>query len=262
MPNWVNNVVTITGSSNDVQAFLDHIAIVPKFAEHEQGETPKNTFSFHSFVTPKDMTLEEYLGVDSNGMGRSGGKWYDWNNIHWNTKWDACHAEVDSSPGEVTLRFDTAWGAPSPVIEAMSAKFPNLDIQVWWEEEQGFGEEYHIRGSIVTNYIEWDIPSCHADYEERGREGDCVCGWDDDVENWYEDCPGKTKHTYIVEVVTKYYVAANNEQDAIEAAKAEESGYDLPAGATVKTVEYSEEYRSAGVQEVDVDEPEVRVVSG
>ena len=256
MPNWVNNVVTITGTSNDMRAFVEHIGTKPEFAESDQTD-----FSFHSFVTPKGVTLEEYWGVDTNGMGKSGGTWYEWNNTHWNTKWDACHAEVIVGPSDIVLRFDTAWSPPSPVIEAMSAKFPALNIDVWWEEEQGFGEEYTIQGSIVTGHRDWDSPNSHADYVERSREEDCVCGWNDDVEEWYEDCPGKTRHTYIVEVVTKYYITANNEGDAIEAAKAEESGYDLPDGADVKNIEYAEEYRSAGVQEVDVDESEVRVVS-
>lgn len=256
MPNWVHNVVTITGTSEDMRAFAEHIGTKPEFAEQDQTD-----LSFHSFVTPKDITLEEYWGVDATGMGRSGGKWYDWNTARWNTKWDACHSEVVIGPSDIVLTFDTAWGAPSPVIEAMSAQFPSLNISVWWEEEQGYGEEYTIQGSIVTGYNEWSTPESHADYVNRGREGDCVCGWEDDPEEWYLDCPGKVKNTYIVEVVTKYYISANGMNDALEAAKAEESGYDLPSGTEIKNIEYAEEYRTAGVQEVDVDEPEVRVVS-
>jgi len=257
MPNWVNNVVTITGTSDDMRAFVELIGTKPEFSNDDQTD-----LSFHSFITPKDMTLEEYHGIEhSSGMGTTGGKWYEWNNTYWNTKWDACHAEVIIGPSDVVLRFDTAWSPPSPVIEAMSVKFPALNFEVWWEEEQGFGEEYTIQGSIVTGHKDWDTPSSHADYAERGREEDCICGWDDDVEGWYADCPGKVRNTYIVEVVTKYYVTANNMDDALEAAKSEESGYDLPAGAEIKSVEYAEEYRNAGVQEVDVDESEVRVVS-
>jgi hypothetical protein len=256
MPNWVYNRISITGPEDDRIAFLEHIEDTPKLAGNEPSP-----FSFHSFVTP-DLTKEEYLGtpVEGSSFGETkGGVWYDWNNAHWNTKWDACNAEVSVDPTSVYISFETAWSHPLPVIEAMSAKYPALEFDVWWEEEQQYGAEYTMKANILTSMEEWDSPSSHADYVKRDDEDGCWCANSSDPDDWFDDCPGKTKSVYVVEVVTKYYVQARTEVDALEAAKAAESGYDLPEAAEIKDVEYAEEYRNAGTKEED--ESEVRVVS-
>ena len=50
--------------------------------------------------------------------------WYDWNRKHWGTKWNAYESKLD---GDV-LRFETAWSAPHPVLEALSSATPKALI--------------------------------------------------------------------------------------------------------------------------------------
>lgn len=235
MPNWVSNSIYITSNSNDpkveLQKFLDHIASTPDLA----GEDNQH-FSFHSFVTTK-MTKEEYDNA-----------WYDWNYENWDTKWDAHEAVIGSDSTSISLNFETAWSPPEKVTVAMASMFPDLTFEVWWEEEQGFGGKYTLHGETYTNYDSWDIPESHADYVARDREDSCMCACEGDSEYWFDDCPGKQKTTYIVEVVTKYYVEARSSEDAVKAAEAEESGYDLPADTTVSNIEYADEYRCVGAK--------------
>lgn len=248
MPNWVRNQIDIFGTIDKVKEFQDHIAIKPEFYSEGEGE---HGFSFHSFITPQDMTVDEYKGtVSVTGptgavVGTSGGNWYDWNIANWNTKWDACDVNIAISnttmSEAMSISFDTAWSPPEPVFLAMVEQYPDLTFEVWWEEEQGFGGRYVGKNGILECTESWDIPESHADYESQNK--DCVCSYESDEVYWFEDCPGKQKNSYVVEVVTKYYVIARNDDDAIEAAKASESGYDLPDGAEVTNVEYAEEYR-------------------
>lgn len=249
MPNWVDNAVTITGPNEELARFMELIGNRPKFASEDQTD-----FSFHSFITlPDEVDPEVYHGPSGwkNGekVGDSEYNWYTWNNNNWLTKWDACDQDVTASLGEngeinqIYITFQTAWAPPEPVFEEMGKQFPTLDIRVWWEEEQGFGAEFTMHNNNVTLVESWDIPNSHEDYVKRDNADGCVCSWAEDKTDWYDDCPGKEKVVFTVEVVTKVYVEARNEEHAIEAAKAEESGYDIPNGATIRKALYSDEYR-------------------
>lgn len=50
--------------------------------------------------------------------------WYGWSNQCWGTKWDACDAEVDNEKQEFV--FDTAYGAPLPVVCELVKRFPDI----------------------------------------------------------------------------------------------------------------------------------------
>ena len=239
MPNWVYNNISIGGPSDELARFMDLIGQKPYFADDNQSD-----FSFHTFITPIGITVEEY-----NGRDGTNGIWYEWNNANWNTKWDASDISVGASVSDdgvvqqVDLHFNTAWSPPSPVFLKMSEEFPTLNFHVHWEEEQGFGEEYTLKNASMNNFNSWDIPDSHTDYVERGDEEGCVCAWNDDKDEWYNDCPGKQVSVYTVEVVTKYVIQALNEEQALASAEAEESGYSLPDGVKVRSVEFADDYR-------------------
>jgi hypothetical protein len=257
MPNWVDNTILVRGSHEELTRFKNHIDTQPEYAQ----EGDYDGFSFHSFITlPKGADKEVYLGTHGVVAGEEVGKedinWYNWNTTNWNTKWDACDVDVSLSSlptGElesIFITYRTAWSPPEPVWPAMSRMFPELLFKFWYEEEQGWGGEVVITDNIITAQHSWDIPDSHADY--MAQDKDCVCSWDDDTDSWYEDCPGKCVNVYTIEVVTKMYIQAGNEEQALEAAKAEESGYNLPDDTAVKKVLYSDEYRITNVEEQEV----------
>lgn len=75
--------------------------------------------------------------------------WYEWCPKNWGTKWNAYDHSVEPQPDDLCeVRFDTAWAHPYPVIEALSAKFPDEIIEVKYADED-FGSNcgrYKIKG--------------------------------------------------------------------------------------------------------------------
>ena len=254
MPNWVYNNITITGDSDELEKFSTHIAKKPKYTQDNQG-----AFSFHSFVTlPDEVDPDEYHGINGwkggEKLGDSEYNWYNWNNANWFTKWDASDPDVHimtnavSRPTSISLTFSTAWAPPEPVFVAMSTQFPTLTFGVHWEEEQGFGAELEIIAGSVNQVDAWDIPSSHAEHIVRDKE--CVCAWDDDPADWYDDCPRDEQTVYVVESITKHIIKANSPTDALLAAEAEDAGNDAVQNTEIIKTMYSEEYR---VKEMEQD---------
>jgi hypothetical protein len=212
MPNWVYNTMNVTGDAEDVATFIHEMAtpipshIYPEgghIALDKQWETTETVFSFWNAVAPTD--LEAYFTGDA---------WYNWNCANWGVKWDAKvdepsidtldKYELVDGTGGVTYRFDTAWGTPTEVFQALAKKYPHLHISIEFEEEQGWGGEYVAEGGELSLVSEYDIPNSHADYAERGREDSCECSWGE-LDNMYDDCPAKmdseTDESKLLEVV-------------------------------------------------------------
>jgi len=62
--------------------------------------------------------------------------WYDWCPKHWGTKWDAYGQPDDGYPKDaLKFEFQTAWGHPFQVIEALSTKLPTVTFSVWYADE-------------------------------------------------------------------------------------------------------------------------------
>ena len=86
--------------------------------------------------------------------------WYGWATENWGTKWnnDPNTQVVENEAG--TLRFDTAWSMPEPVIEELSRQNPELAFEIKWADEDiGFnvGMRRYRDGCLV--------------YEDSPREG-------------------------------------------------------------------------------------------
>lgn len=189
MPNWVFNSVGVTGTPEQIDAFLENAKKPTPFCANDDHQ---REFNFHSFITPPADKVDEYLGrsgfIDGKIVGDGEFNWYQWNNANWDTKWNACDVQIDRfSPTGVTVRFDTAWSPPMPIFKALGEQFPHLDFDIEYEEEQGWGGALNYVKGELTFESDWDIPSSHEEYASRGR--DCICSWEDDDENWYEDCP-------------------------------------------------------------------------
>ena len=199
MPNWVYNNMNVTGKEDDVKQFIaDMSQPIKTFKSNPEDkwghldaqweEYSDVVFSFWNAIAPTD--LEHYF---------TGENWYNWNTANWGVKWDAKVDEttVDQlDKGElangkyyVTYRFETAWAPPSEVFVALAEKYPHLEFDIEWEEEQGFGAELSIVDGEVSVVKEWDIPSSHADYVERGNEDSCMCANYDDPDEMFDDCP-------------------------------------------------------------------------
>lgn len=216
MPNWVYNNLSIEGTEEaitKVKAQLNK-PIVKQYGEDKEATTYSNPiFSFWNIIAPPEDKLEEYFGThgfaDGKKQGESEYNWYNFNNSKWGTKWDVAVSDgekwseteiTNESATHISYRFNTAWSPPLPVIEELSVQHPELQITLEYEEEQGWGGEIYwdSEGSSIVN--EYDIPNSHKDYVDRDNEDGCVCSHEEDEDNWYNDCPNKTKPIELHEV--------------------------------------------------------------
>ena len=217
MPNWVSNTLTVNGGSPDNPEMIEFLSLVGKevpqgWVENDKGEQTElryddnGGFSFLAFVAPPADRIEEYYGkhgwVDGEQVGDTKINWYNWNNDNWGCKWDCSDVYVWTEESEdnrsfFQVQFSTPWSPPEQFIDKLVKRFPSLSINLNWEEEQGFGAEWQYDPTNaeagLTIVEQWDIPDSHAGYVERDREDSCYCGWQDDPNDWYEDCPDRAE---------------------------------------------------------------------
>ncbi len=170
MPNWVYNTLEISADKETIAKIKKQLNASYSIMVQNQVTTYNNpVISFWNITKPTD--LEAY----------SGEGWYYWNNENWGTKWDISvpdegYAETRISVDEETLlayEFQTAWSPPLPVIRDLSIQYPEAQINLSYEEEQGWGGEMQFNNGEHTQIREYDIPSSHAEMIER--RGECYC---------------------------------------------------------------------------------------
>ena len=161
MPNWCMNNLTIShDDSTKLQEFVD---------AYNNGKT-----------------CEHFLPVPSGYYDDQ--RWYNWCCNNWGTKWDfgkdEYHDPAEIVNHEVDISFNTAWSPPLPAIEQLSLQYPELEMTLEYEEEQGWGGEMTIVNGETIGEREYDIPTSHADFVERDQECHfCL------FETPAEDCP-------------------------------------------------------------------------
>lgn len=213
MPNWVFNSLSIDGDKEQIQKVKAQLnaPYERKFHNGREDKIDVETYSnpvisFWNICRPPEDKLDEYEGVhgyaDGERQGDSAFNWYNFNNREWGTKWDIGVSDsnkysdtemTNDSENSLGYRFQTAWSPPIEAIEKLSAQYPELEITLDWEEEQGFGGVYVFQDGEHSIEKEWDIPDSHADYVERDNEDGCACANSEDVDDWYSDCPGAKK---------------------------------------------------------------------
>lgn len=254
MPNHVYNSLQASGTAEDLQALKDKLETKPRFAlEDDWVSMGTSQFSYHSFVTPDEsITQDEYHEKHGSGpdgpIGHTAGNWYNWNNNHWNTKWDAYdvdlnwHFDSNKDLTSLTVSWQSAWDAPYPVFKAMVEQHPTLDWDFEWQEEQGWGGQAVGQDGDFSVTKEWDIPNSHADWADIGKTDECRCSWGDDPNDYFTDCPEYEPDTpvkFTIEVTTRYVVESTTEERAKETVEAYESGYEMPEHSQVLDVEYN-----------------------
>lgn len=170
MPNWVYNSLSIEGSKEliaDVKRMLNepfkksHDSWNMATGQMEISETAYSNpvFAFHNIYNhiQDGVSDEEYLKQPDHTLPIAeaimfkGNSWYDWNVRNWGTKWDVAirHGEeypetelMEEDETSLSYRFNTAWSPPLPAIEKLSQQYPDLEFNLSYEEEQGWGGEY------------------------------------------------------------------------------------------------------------------------
>jgi len=93
--------------------------------------------------------------------------WYEWRSDnspgHWGTKWNAYGfgEYAPYKPGSGTIRFNTAWSSPEPILQRLSEMFPNTQFQHRWADEDmgvNVGMQLWENGDIVDR----ELPDAHS----------------------------------------------------------------------------------------------------
>jgi hypothetical protein len=124
MPNWCNNQVTFSGTTEDINNIIE---FVEGDMDLVDGSLIVEPFSLDAIIPmPADLLV--------------GDGWYGWRNENWGTKWDATNGDMfdDSKEGFVSYSFDTAWSPPEPIYNALKEKYPEVRIS-WFYDEPGMG---------------------------------------------------------------------------------------------------------------------------
>lgn len=80
--------------------------------------------------------------------------WYSWSREAWGTKWNAYSQDLRE---DGVIKFETAWNTPEPVFIALSRKYPDVEINVRYADEDfghNVGEFTYKAGEMVYE----DIP--------------------------------------------------------------------------------------------------------
>lgn len=98
--------------------------------------------------------------------------WYDWRRRFWGTKWNAMNFKTEDAD---TVRFDTAWTPPLPVIEKLAEMFPGKEIELTWADE-GIGSN---TGHLVIGENGEEVE--FVEYEDNSQQAyeACVLCWQD-----------------------------------------------------------------------------------
>ena len=149
MPNWCNNRVDIyIKDEKNIEEFLEFIK-----GESDQGDIIP--FSFASIMPEPDYettpvaktfpqakaamakTEEDKAVALKNEPTIREDSWRDWRLQNWGTKWDLTKdIQFDVEEDYIHMQFDTAWGPPQGIYNALVEKFPNISI-TWFYDEPG-----------------------------------------------------------------------------------------------------------------------------
>lgn len=95
--------------------------------EHLLGERP-NISKF------RDDEFDIFIQCLKNLRNTGHMSWYSWSLENWGTKWNA-YGQFDKRDTEDTIYFETAWSSPVNLIVELSTKFPNVEFNLCYADE-------------------------------------------------------------------------------------------------------------------------------
>ena len=193
MPNWCFNYLTVEGPQSEITRLKAQVG-APFTKKHEnynmetgKMETKEYTYSnpifaFHNIYNHRQDNVSDEVYESQNDYSQpkekllafEGNNWYDWNVRNWGTKWDVGVSDNEKYPDTsldmeasdtLGYRFNTAWSPPIEAITKLSAQYPNLEMNLSFEEEQGWGGEVEFLNGNAT-----EIES----YENKCRDCDSI----------------------------------------------------------------------------------------
>lgn len=176
MPNWCENLLSITGNDDDMDKFMEVITLENgSFSLLEKlYPTPEELMIGDVSMEPDQQQIEnqKILGYKS---------WYEWRIEKWGCKWAESRLYVKQDYqrhfeySQIVFCFETPWGPPIEAFDKISGDWPRLLFCLYHEEPgMGFcGRDVWAKGKrqeteqgtlIQSHFDEEDL------YEEYIRE--------------------------------------------------------------------------------------------
>jgi len=153
MPNWVTNILTINADEKMVEKILSEVKsensefdfnlILPMPLGLENTTAPARIVSDEDYAEDSSRGITQAM-YDARIKEYGFSDWYNWRLHHWDTKWNA--DEVYINDNEIT--FNTAWSNPKALLVALSKKYPNVEFQIKFSDED-FG--YNVGSYTLLN---------------------------------------------------------------------------------------------------------------
>ena len=160
MPNHCDNELTMSGTMSDIEevfAYMkteecdfDFNQVIPYPQKYKEMDDERARLGYKEF--------HEKYGADVKDGYNAGG--YDWCIENWGTKWNAYSIKFD----RLSVRFDTAWSPPEPVIIALAKKFPNVSFHLeYFECGVGFAGGFSCYGEDDWYMDDEFVPGTQSD---------------------------------------------------------------------------------------------------
>ena len=124
----------IEAGSRGEQGFQAYKKFIAEASRTKESKIPALEAKYKAKFEKDPETWELGKQYFENIRDYGAPNWYDWCCNHWNTKWNAYDC-VPIDPSDKMLIFETAWDSVPPIVEALSRKFPDIEISYGWADE-------------------------------------------------------------------------------------------------------------------------------
>ena len=92
--------------------------------------------------------------------------WYDYCVDKWGTKWNAQYQhQCDTGTGAWEISFDTAWSPPIPIFDELVFRFPEVQFEIHWADEDLGSNTGYAEGVDGVLKTVWYTDLTRAAYE-------------------------------------------------------------------------------------------------
>lgn len=166
MPNNIQNALKLKGEKSEIKKVLEYIKEknasidfnkIIKCPESLNVESSSigelgyfaltgrvvNFFTISEEATKRYNNLSKEYKKEADKLGKiyksnfekyGFTTWYEWSYENWGTKWNA-YETPDKRDTEDTIYFQTAWSGVPKLIEKLSLKFPLIEFNYMWADE-------------------------------------------------------------------------------------------------------------------------------
>jgi hypothetical protein len=184
MPNWCNNLLLLSGSPAAIADFQEKFESRAVIVDpDEPARLPRKVGLLNAFVPiPLELVNRPAMAPgagssDEQLIAKYGARdWYEWCNKNWGTKWDVMEDGVgfDEEGDCLIASFESAWAPPIAGILAISELFPDVQLDLRYEEPgcDFEGQFVALNGKVLCNeeqaFSEGEL--LDPDHEDSDRE--------------------------------------------------------------------------------------------